>query len=79
MARIGTEMIWAQERKESLIATRAAVKKGTKIEQKRIKAGWRYVQVNERTKILVPCDKKGKPTEEGEKKILALKKNLGIK
>ena len=36
-----------------------------KYEKKKIKEGWRWVKVNERLKILVPCDKHGNPTKEG--------------
>ena len=37
--------------------------------EKKIKEGWRWIKVNERLKILVPCDKHGNPTKEGLEKI----------
>jgi len=46
-----------------------ALLKAKKIEEQRIKDGWQYVQVASNLKILVPCDKNGKPTQEGLKKL----------
>lgn len=36
--------------------------------------GWRYVQIDARPRVLVPCDKEGNPTEDGKRKIEAFKK-----
>ena len=50
-----------------------------KYEKKKIKEGWRWIKVNERLKILVPCDKHGNPTKEGLEKIERFKSRLNIK
>ena len=39
------------------------------IERRKLRNGWRYIQVNKATQLLVPCDDKGKPTKEGQQKI----------
>lgn len=46
-----------------------ALLKAKAIEKKKLKDGWRYVQVTEATQLLVPCDKNGKPTKAGQEKI----------
>ena len=79
MASISNEMVWASERREVTTAAKAAAKKGAKMEKERIKKGWQWVQVGNRTKILVPCDKRGNPTQDGLRRIERLKQNLGIK
>ena len=79
MASIGNELVWAEERREITQSARRAAKRGEKQEQERIKKGWRWVQVGTRTKILVPCDKEGNPTTDGQMRIQRLKENLGIK
>lgn len=79
MARIGHELAWADERCAVTQAAKAAAKKGAKIEHERINQGWRWVNVGTRSKILVPCDKKGNPTQDGLRKIERMKQNLGIK
>lgn len=40
-----------------------------RLERKRIGAGWRYVAISNKIKILVPCDKMSRPTEEGMERI----------
>lgn len=79
MASIGNEMVWADERRAVTTAARNAAKKGQKQEAAKIKKGWRWVQVGTRTKLLVPCDKKGNPTQDGLARIERMKQNLGIK
>lgn len=79
MAGIGTELAWAEERCAFTQAARTAAKKGAKIERERIKQGWRWVKVGTISKILVPCDKKGNPTQDGLRRIERMKQNLGIK
>lgn len=79
MASIGNELVWAEERREVTKAALNAAKRGAKQEAAKIRKGWRWVQVGTRTKILVPCDKKGNPTEDGQMRIQRLKENLGIK
>ena len=52
--------------------------KAKSVEQKKIRQGWRWVKISKLSKILVPCDKNGKPTIEGQKKIEAIKNNINI-
>ena len=58
---------------------RIALEKAKRIEQKQTSKGYRWIEINERNKIFVPCDKKGNPTKEGERKIQLFKNALGIK
>lgn len=46
-----------------------AVDRNNSLEKRRIKEGWRWVSIHPNHKILVPCDKEGKPTPEGQKRI----------
>ena len=46
-----------------------ALKAAKRLEERRIKDGWRYVQVTPMMQVFVPCDKKGKPTTEGQRRI----------
>ncbi len=46
-----------------------ALSKARKLEEKRLSQGWRYIFATPNIQILVPCDKKGKPTEEGQRRI----------
>ena len=79
MAGLGSELAWADERRAVTQAAKAAAKKGAKIERERIKQGWRWVKVGARSKILVPCDNQGNPTQDGLQRIEKMKQNLGIK
>ena len=58
---------------------RITLEKAKRIENKNLKKGYRWIEINERNKIFVPCDKKGNPTKEGERKIQLFKNALGIK
>ena len=55
---------------------RALIKRGHKEEEKKISDGWKYVSISPTFRILVPCDKNGKPTKEGMEKIEKRKKSL---
>ena len=46
-----------------------ALEKAKRLEAKRKKAGWRYVKVDARLQVFVPCDENGKPTKEGKERI----------
>lgn len=50
-----------------------ALAKCKRNEEKRLRNGYRWITVNHRTKVLVECDKKGKPTERGQRTIDAFK------
>lgn len=45
----------------------AALDKAKTLENKRLKKGYKYFDVNSRTKILIECDKDGNPTTHGKK------------
>ena len=49
------------------------------IERKRLAQGWKYIRIDDRTEVLVPCDKNGKPTREGLMKIERHKAELFTK
>ena len=70
---------WVFESGVVLEKDRATLEKAKRIENKNLKKGYRWIKINERNKIFVPCDKKGKPTKEGERKIQLFKNALGIK
>ena len=57
-----------KEKSEIDKATKA-LSKARKLEEKRLSQGWRYVFATPNTQILVPCDKRGKPTKEGQRRI----------
>lgn len=46
-----------------------ALSKARKLEKKRISDGWRYVFATPNIQVLVPCDKNGKPTADGKRRI----------
>lgn len=56
----------------------AAQDKAKNIEKKKIKSGWRWVNVLPSLKILVP-HKGGKPTEQGQSMIDIMKEKFNIK
>lgn len=56
-----------------------ALERAKKLEKKREKAGYRFVKLNERIQLFVPCDKHGIPTEEGQRRIAAFKASQDIK
>lgn len=71
---------WTEENKTGVkTIENKALEKAKKLEVKRLKSGWRYIQIAANTEVLVPCDKKGNPTADGQKKIMQLKNSLGIK
>lgn len=53
-------------------------RKYLKKEKNKINAGWKYVRISNSTKILVPCDNEGNPTEYGQERI-KLRKELFTK
>jgi hypothetical protein len=46
-----------------------ALQKAKEIESKRLKEGWRNIKIKPNLVVLVPCDKKGKPTKRGQQYI----------
>lgn len=63
---------------EELPPTKAQriVEKNMQKEQRLFEKGWRWVKVSDTLKVFVPCDKDGKPTKEGERKIKLRKEIL---
>ena len=47
----------------------AALAKAKKREAELVRNGFRWIVINKRLKVLVECDKDGKPTEFGQKQI----------
>ena len=53
-----------------------ALEHAKKIEARLEKHGYKWVKINERLKIFVPCDNNGNPTLEGQRRIALLKANM---
>lgn len=70
--------IISEEQKAKSYA-KTALKKAYKQEEEKTKKGWRFIKLNERLQVFVPCDKKGKPTQEGLRLIQKQKELHGIK
>ena len=68
-----------QEKVEECLEALKCAKQGRKIEEKRMKKGWRYVKITPTYQVFVPCDKKGNPTDDGLRRINRQKQLLGIK
>lgn len=66
---------WVYDKEKVPEASRRAAEKAHKIEEQRIKKGWRWISITPRTKIFVPCNKNGTPTKEGMELIEQAKKN----
>jgi hypothetical protein len=56
---------WVHERGIVTEKDRIALERAKKMEAKEIKKGYRWYKIDNRTKILVECDKDGNPTERG--------------
>lgn len=78
MITVEHELLNIKEKVELSEAAKKAIRMQHKNEQQRMKKGWRWIKVGAQTRILVPCDKKGNPTEEGKRKIDRLKQNIFI-
>lgn len=70
---------WVHEKGNVTDKDRLALERAKKIEHKLKKVGYRWVKVNARLQIFVPCDNDGNPTQEGQRRIALLKENQGIK
>ena len=53
-----------------------ALERAKKIEDRLEKNGYKWVKINERLEIFVPCDNNGNPTLEGQRRIALLKANM---
>lgn len=67
---------WVVEEEKRQRSVKAFVTKARDIEKERLNNGWQYIQLTTQIKILVPCDKYGKPTKEGLERIEERKKYL---
>lgn len=54
-----------------------ALEYAKQVEKKDTKKGYRYIRVSPRISVHVPCDKDGKPTEEGRRRIQLLLDSKG--
>lgn len=45
------------------------LEKARNLEKKRKSEGWRWITINKMTKVFVPCDEEGNPTEVGNRMI----------
>lgn len=70
-----TNLIFAGVTQEA----RNKVKEQHLLEKRRIKEGWRYINIKDNYQVFVPCDESGKPTQEGMVRINRQKELLGIK
>lgn len=70
---------WVHNNSVVLEKDKIALEKAKRIEQKQKRKGYRWIKINERNSVFVPCDKKGNPTKDGLHKINMLKLSLGIK
>jgi len=50
------------------------LEKAHRLEAKLKNKGYKWVKVNDRTKVFVECDEHGKPTEKGNRQIRAAQK-----
>ena len=60
---------WVYDKPAGTEKDRAVAVQAKKIERKKIKAGYRWYKVNDRTRILVPFGQDGKPTKDGWRQI----------
>ena len=56
-----------------------ALEKAKKNDKRKENEGWCFVRINKMTELHVPCDKYGKPTADGFRRIEQMKEYLGIK
>lgn len=66
---------------EKAIVKEAGLKAAEKVhraETEKIKSGWRWITINPRTKVLIPCDKHGKPTKKGMELIDETRKRVSL-
>lgn len=56
---------WIYEKGVVTEKDRIALERAKKLEAKEIRKGYRWYRFNDRTKILIECDKHGNPTKRG--------------
>lgn len=70
---------WVYDNKTTNEKDNWILEKAKRREAEDEKNGYRWIKINPRNRIFVPCDKNGKPTKDGQRKIEILKQYLGIK
>lgn len=70
---------WVFEKGEVREKDLKALAKAKKHEERLKRNGYRWIKLNPRLQVFVPCDKDGNPTLEGQYKIHRLKEYQGIK
>lgn len=70
---------WIKDKSVVSDKDKKALDKAKQYESIQLNNGFQWVKIDQRIKILVPCDKNWKPTTEGKKKIELFKSHLGIK
>ena len=60
---------WVHESDRPNETSAKVAEKMNKLEKKRMRDGWRWIKLSPRTRVFVPCDKRGRPTKEGQKLI----------
>lgn len=73
---VSNSINWANAQSEATIIATKAAKLEEKIEKERAKNGWRWVKIDIRNKLFVPCDKNGEPTDKGKIMIEKFKNNI---
>ena len=70
---------WAK-RKTSTVSDsdKRALEIAKKQERKQIKDGYRWFSITDKLKVLVPCNKDGKPTAKGQKLLLTFAKRYSV-
>ena len=70
------ETNWATQSLNPIVTEndRKALEKAHRYEKKLKRKGYRWYKINNRTQVFVQCDKKGKPTADGQKTIEKIKK-----
>ena len=58
---------WVYDNDKVSESSKRALDKARKTEREKIRDGWRWIKLSSRTKVFVPCDNDGRPTEEGKR------------
>lgn len=69
---------WVHDNNAPSEASRRTLEKVKKMEKEKIKEGWRWIKLNQRTRFLVPCDKKGEPTEDGRRMMSEILERISL-
>lgn len=70
---------WVYDKNIVTEKDRKALEKAKEIEKDKLEQGYRYIKVNNRLQVLVPCDENGNPTEKGMAIIKEKQALYGIK